>query len=106
MSGDMKIWEPLPREEVIKAVERKQPSRVPLIMAKWWGEGLVEQYGDRLKEFDRIPHDVGMLWLNSVNYREMGLSWRFGRGAGHDSPGVLDDWARALRCVNSICVIL
>ncbi|MBW2623638.1 MAG: hypothetical protein JRD68_12095 [Deltaproteobacteria bacterium] len=89
-----KVWEPLPREEVIKAVERKNPSRVPLIMAKWWGEGLVEQYGDRLKEFDRIPHDVGMLWIDPVNYREMGLSWRFGRGAGHDSSGVLDDWAK------------
>jgi hypothetical protein len=22
-------------------------------MAKWWGEGLEEQYGDRLNQFDR-----------------------------------------------------
>ena len=41
-------WLPLPRQEVIKAVERKRPSRVPLVRAKWWGEGLYEQYGERL----------------------------------------------------------
>ena len=43
--SDKNTWEPLSREEVIKAVERKQPSRIPLIHAKWWGEGLSDQYG-------------------------------------------------------------
>jgi hypothetical protein len=36
------ILEPLPREEVIKAVERRGPRRIPLIMAKWWGDDLIE----------------------------------------------------------------
>jgi uroporphyrinogen decarboxylase len=94
MSESRKVWEPLPREEVIKAVERKGPSRVPLIMAKWWGEGLVDQYGERLKAFDRIPHDVGMLWINPVNYWEMGLSWEIRPGSGRDSAAVVDDWAK------------
>ena len=33
-------WEPLPREEVVAAIERRSPSRIPLVRAKWWGEGL------------------------------------------------------------------
>ncbi len=31
---------PLTREDVIRAVERNDPSRIPLVRAKWWGEGL------------------------------------------------------------------
>jgi uroporphyrinogen decarboxylase len=89
-----KTWGPLPREEVIKAVERRNPSRVPLIMTKWWGEGLVDQYGDRLKEFDRIATDAAMLWLNPVDFREMGLSWQIKSGAGHDSTAVVDEWSK------------
>jgi len=46
-------WEPLPRAEVIKAVERKKPLRIPLVRARWWGEGLNEQYGARLQELHR-----------------------------------------------------
>jgi hypothetical protein len=51
-------WEPLPCEEMINAVERQRPSRIPLVQAKWWGEGLSAQYGARLDEFDRIPDDA------------------------------------------------
>ena len=51
MIQDLHTWQPLPRAEVIKAVERKHPARVPLIHACWWGEGLVQQYGDRLREW-------------------------------------------------------
>jgi uroporphyrinogen decarboxylase len=89
-----KCWEPLSREEVIKAVERKRPSRIPLIRAKWWGEGLEEQYGDRLKEFDRFPDDFEMLWLNMLPVKDMGLSWEARAGGGHDSWVVIDDWAK------------
>ncbi|MBM4042627.1 MAG: hypothetical protein FJ290_29410 [Planctomycetes bacterium] len=32
------LFEPLPREEVSRAVERRRPRRIPLIMAKWWGD--------------------------------------------------------------------
>ena len=63
-------------------------------MAKWWGEGLTEQYGDRLREFDRIPQDVGMLWLTPVDFKKMGLSWQIKRGAGHDSTAVVDEWSK------------
>jgi hypothetical protein len=35
----------LPRAEVVKAVERKNPRRIPLLMAKWWGEGFEALHG-------------------------------------------------------------
>lgn len=89
-----KCWEPLPKEEVVKAVERKSPCRIPLVMAHWWGEGLREQYGDRLKEFDRYPSDAGMVWLAPVEPQKMNLSWRIKTGGGHDSNVVIDEWSK------------
>jgi len=94
------VVEPLTREEVIKAVERKGPRRIPMILAKWWGEGLGEQYGERLAYFERYPQDAAMLWINPLDVNPMGLSWRTperlaaaASGArGHDSGGVLPDW--------------
>ena len=56
----MKSFEPLSRSEVIKAVERKNPRRIPLIMAKWWGEGLPEMHGEALARFDKYPEDAVM----------------------------------------------
>ena len=50
--------EPLKRDDVIRAIERRSPPRIPLIEAKSWGRGLEKQYGDRLKAFDRFPEDV------------------------------------------------
>jgi uroporphyrinogen decarboxylase len=91
-----KSWEPLPREEVVKAVERRGPSqRIPLVVAKWWGEGLHDQYGDRLEEFSRYPDDTVTLWPNPLDVGSMGLSWKIGgNGGGHDSSCVIDDWAK------------
>lgn len=89
------VIEPLSREEVIKAVERKRPSRIPLVIAKWWGEGLWEQYGDRLREFDRYPEDVAWLWTgNPVDPGRMNLSWKWSGAGAHDSHCVIDDWAK------------
>ena len=85
---------PLPRGEVIKAVERRRPVRVPMAHARWWGEGLQEQYGDRLLELERYPEDVESILINPLLLGKMGLSWydpeRF-TGA-HDAGGVLPDW--------------
>lgn len=91
---DTTLWPPLPREEVVKAIERRKPSRIPLVLAKWWGEGLGEQYGERLHEFDRYPDDAAMLGLNPVDVGAMKLSWEIKRGAAHDSNCVIDDWAK------------
>ncbi len=94
MSSNKKTWEPMPREEVVKAVERKGPCRIPLVMAKWWGEGLGEQYGDRLGELERFPHDVAIMGIPKFDVGAMGLSWQITPGETPDSSCVIDDWAK------------
>jgi uroporphyrinogen decarboxylase len=84
----------LPRAEVIKAVEGKGPSRVPIVLGKWWGEGLNERYGDRLQAFSHYPDDVVHLWLDPAPFHQMGLSWELPRGGAYDNRPILDDWAK------------
>ncbi len=87
--------EPMSRQDVIKAVERKSPSRIPLVRAKWWGEGLGDQYGERLKELDRYPEDVAWFFAgNPVEPSRMNLPWEWKTGGAHDSSCVIDDWAK------------
>jgi uroporphyrinogen decarboxylase len=95
MTTDESVWPPLPREEVVKALERRGPSRIPLIRAKWWGEGLEEQYGAQpLREFDRYPDDADMLLIEPLDVSGMGLSWEVTTDGAHDSRAALDDWSR------------
>ncbi|MFC1996861.1 uroporphyrinogen decarboxylase family protein [Chloroflexota bacterium] len=96
MTSKKTIWEPLPGAEVKKAINRQKPSRIPMVRAKWWGEGLEEQYGSRLSEFDCYPEDVQDLWLEPpIDYLKMGLSWELPPEEGaHDSRPILDDWAK------------
>ncbi len=87
--------EPLTREEVVQAIERRHPSRIPLVRAKWWGEGLADQYGTRLNELDRYPDDVAWLWIdNPVDPARMDLPWTWQSDGAHDSRCVIDDWAK------------
>jgi len=92
--SDQKEWPALPRDEVVKAVERRCPCRIPLVMAKWWGEGLHDQYGDRLKEFDRYPSDVAHIGIPKFDVGAMGLSWELPSHGAADSRVVIDDWAK------------
>jgi uroporphyrinogen decarboxylase len=87
-------WAVLPRGEVVKAVERGYPSRIPLVRAKWWGEGLREQYGDRLRAFDGYPEDTAMLWVEPLDVEAMGLSWEISLEGAHDARSVLNDWSK------------
>ncbi|MBN1669524.1 MAG: methylcobamide--CoM methyltransferase [Kiritimatiellae bacterium] len=91
---ESRSWKALPRQEVIRAVERTGPSRIPLVQAKWWGEGLREQYGDRLKAFRRFPEDAALLLIEPLNTGQMGLSWKTAAAGAHDSKCVIDDWRR------------
>jgi uroporphyrinogen-III decarboxylase len=85
----------LNRDQVARAVEGRGPDRVPLVRAKWWGEGLREQYGSRLEEFDPYPEDVVQLWMpNPVEPSKMGLSWEWEDTGAHDSRVVIDDWGK------------
>ncbi|TFH59967.1 MAG: hypothetical protein E4G90_10090, partial [Gemmatimonadales bacterium] len=89
------FFTPLARKDVIAAVEGGNPPRIPLIRAKWWGEGLREQYGDSLSRFDAYPEDVAQLWIaNPVDPGRMDLSWEWRRDGAHDSRAVIDDWAK------------
>ena len=85
---------PLPKAEVIKAVERKNPARVPLVMNKWWGEGLPEQYGSRLDEWHAYPCDAYLALFPTLRVEEMGLSWYDPSAvvAGHDARVVIPDF--------------
>jgi len=94
LSEDNTTWQPLSRDEVIKAVERRKPRRIPLVRAKWWGEGLHDQYGERLREFDRYPEDTCTLWLNPLDIAAMGLSWQVEASGAKDSHCVIDEWAK------------
>jgi uroporphyrinogen-III decarboxylase len=88
-------WPALTKTEVIRAIERGSPPRVPLIRTKWWGEGLEEQYGDRLDQFDRYPEDVVQLWFEPIiDYQQMGLSWEIPEGGAHDARAIVDDWSK------------
>jgi len=85
----------LSRAEVIQAVEGGKPSRIPCVMTQWWGEGLREQYGDRLDALDRYPNDVVQLWItNPASYEKMNLSWEWNSTGIHDADPILDDWAK------------
>lgn len=60
----------LTREQVRAVVERRGGAPgVPVMMAKWWGEGLREVYGSRLDEIDAAyPDDVCMLWYEQPGF--------------------------------------
>jgi hypothetical protein len=78
------IHDPLPREEVIKAVERKGPSRIPLIMGQWWGEEFLGLHGAALERFRCYPEDAVQVFFDTTPYYRMGLSWKSRAGAGMD----------------------
>lgn len=87
------------REDVIAAVEGHGPTRIPLVRAKWWGEGLHDQYGSKLGRFDRIPEDVEHLWIpNPVDAEKMDLSWDWKgesrEATAHDARTVIKEWGQ------------
>ena len=67
------LFSPLPRGEVVKAVERKYPCRIPLVMAKWWGEGFEALHGPALKQFDKYPEDAVIALIEPFDYSRMSL---------------------------------
>ena len=85
---------PLSRAEVIEAVEHRYPRRIPLIMAKWWGEGFGEMHGGALQRFDKYPDDVVMALIEPFHYEEMNLPWELNLTGAHDARVVLPDWDR------------
>jgi len=86
-------YEPMTKNEVKKAVDRKFPPRVPLIRTKWWGEGLDEQYGDKLKEFEKYPEDAVMVFIDPLEGMDFTPQYREKNDSGaKDAAGLLADW--------------
>jgi uroporphyrinogen decarboxylase len=94
MANQHDIYRPLQRAEVIKALKRQYPARVPMVRCRWWGEGLVQQYGDRLEALERYPEDATVILIEPMRYERMGLSWELSTAAAHDAKWVIDDWAK------------
>ena len=64
------IRKPILKEDVRKVIERKGGSGIPLFLHKFWGIGLEEKYGERLKEMAAdYPDDIIGLF-----YRDPGLA--------------------------------
>ena len=102
----MLIREPLTRQEVIDAIERKGCGKIPLVFHKWWGMGLEEKYGRALDEVaSRIPDDIFEVFytdpgettspLPNPNYR-WGYLDDYSAFATHSISSAVDllpDWA-------------
>jgi len=97
MAAEVGRIEPLKCDEVAAAIGRRGPPRIPLVMAKWWGEGLQEQYGGRLRPLEeRYPHDAVLVGLPQSTPSADALPWcREGRfeGTALDAATILPDWA-------------
>ena len=95
------MYEPLEANEIIKAIEFDKPRRVPMVIARWWGSGLRDQYGDRLKEFEIYPDDICLAEVPRPAFdpREDGYWWKLPKRpvdpnivVGNDSIVNLHDW--------------
>jgi len=87
-------FSPLPKAEVIKAIERRRPRRIPCIRTHWYREGLNEVYGEGLKALDRYPEDAMLLTVSPLDPEKMNLSWYSGADerAALDAGGALPEW--------------
>jgi uroporphyrinogen decarboxylase len=94
MAEQSNSWQSLPREEVIKTIERRYPQRIPMVRTKWWGEGLEELHGDELDRFATYPEDATILFIEPIQPEKMGLSWPVVDEGAHDARVVIDDWAK------------
>lgn len=90
----------LSRDEVRAAIRFAHPPRPPKAFTKWWGEGLVEQYGSQLTQFDSYEEDVVVVPFPcpATEPRADGFYWRLPhienrRKVGRDADALLPDWA-------------
>ncbi|MEN6665054.1 MAG: uroporphyrinogen decarboxylase family protein [Phycisphaerae bacterium] len=103
------IRQPLPRDEVVKAIEHRRPSRVPMMIHQWNWAGA---FGERTAEVEAIqaeyPQDFFQIIPRMPNYWDdlansghiPGYSWMHtpppaasGPAKGHDANVAITDWA-------------
>ena len=101
---------PLPRAEVIKAIERRKPSRVPMMIHLWNGYDPATAIGQRVREIqDSYPDDFFRIWPRMPEYWDdrskpdhvPGYSWMnappppdTGVARGHDANVAIRDWSQ------------
>jgi len=90
----------LTRDEVRAAIRFQNPPRPPRAFTKWWGEGLWEQHGNKLSQFDKYEEDVVVVGFPCPAFtkRDDGFYWRLpeidrSKASGLDSAAALPDWA-------------
>ena len=68
----------LTRDQVRAAIRFQNPPRPPRAYTKWWGEGLWEQYGEKLHQFNCYEEDVVIVWFPCPSFtpRDDGFYWR------------------------------
>ena len=91
---DDDLFTPLPREEVLKAIERKNPRRVPMIFTKQWDGELMNASGGALDRFLKYPIDIEMSWISPYDVSAMiptDISPASTRIA-YDQSSLLPDW--------------
>ena len=89
----------LSKSDVRAAIRFDCPPRPPRAFTKWWGEGLGEQYGDALCQFDKYEEDVVVVPFPTPAFtpREDGFFWRLPqvdrtKKTGLDAQAALPDW--------------
>lgn len=98
--------EPLKKDEVRKAVERRGGEAVPLLLHKWWNEETLKRHGAALDELEaRYPNDILMAPYAApgdpaVTEKHPEYRWDVvraqapQRGGGMDSQHVIGDWSQ------------
>ncbi|OGJ93695.1 MAG: methylcobamide--CoM methyltransferase [Candidatus Raymondbacteria bacterium RifOxyC12_full_50_8] len=73
---------PMTKEQTIKAIEREGCEKIPLVLHKWWGNGLEEKYGPALQKMAaNYPDDICSLWYEAPGSEDSSLanpSYRWG----------------------------
>ena len=92
---------PLPKNEVKKAVDRKNPARVPLIRCRWWGEGLEEEYGAGLDRFSDYPDDAEFVLIDPLSEMDW-VQKQEEQSQAHDAAGILADWKDLEKFVSAL----
>jgi uroporphyrinogen decarboxylase len=87
--------ERLTKEEVFKAIERRNPERIPLVWTKWISAESSRKFPARIRKIDNFMDDViDPVKFQLVDYSQMNLSWKIPVTGALDARPILDDWSK------------
>jgi uroporphyrinogen decarboxylase len=100
----MSIIQPLMKEEVIKAIEHKNPKRVPMLINLWLYDDTLKSYRNKVDELiEKYPYDISLYiptfpgyydspLKNHPEYKWIPQKKHFSQGVGIDSRILVEDW--------------